>query len=233
MRSRVVATSTSLCLNDTMKDLEEDDRSIAAQLVRSLSRKIVLGELKPGQPLRQDAIAAEFKTSHVPVREAFQRLQARGLLVSEPRKGVRVAPFTTSGVIEVAEMRAALEPLALRLAAPNLDSGDLAAARKILRTKRSKLVELEAANRAFHMTLYRRCGYPRLLSTINDLQEISARYLFAAWRQLGWESRSAEEHEALLEALEAGHLSAAEEILKSHILEAGQAVASSLEAGSI
>ena len=208
-----------------MDQFDEDDRSITAQVMRSLSREILAGELKPGEALRQDAVAARFRTSHVPVREAFRRLEARGLLVSEPRKGVRVTPLTRSGVIEVTKMRAALEPLALRLAAPNLSDADLAEARKLAHTKSSDIVRLEAANRAFHMILYAPSGYSRLLATIADLHEISARYLLAAWQQLGWEARSAKEHEDMLDALESGKAASAAKILKKHIEDAGHAVA--------
>ena len=53
-------------------------------------------------------VAEEFGASHVPVREAFRLLESQGLVVSEPRRGVRVAGFTLEEVREVAEMRAAL-----------------------------------------------------------------------------------------------------------------------------
>ena len=91
--------------------------TVAARISRILAERIVAGQLAPGTRLRQDHIAGEFGASHVPVREAFRRLEAQGLAVSEPRKGVRVAGFDLSEVKEVAAMRAALEELALRHAA--------------------------------------------------------------------------------------------------------------------
>jgi GNAT superfamily N-acetyltransferase/DNA-binding transcriptional regulator YhcF (GntR family) len=88
--------------------------------IRSLAERIIAGMMEPGTKLRQDHIAEEFGASHVPVREAFRRLEAQGLVVSEPRRGVRVAGFSLNEIREVAEMRAALEALALRNAAPHL-----------------------------------------------------------------------------------------------------------------
>ncbi len=96
------------------------DDTIAAKISRTLAERIVRGEFAPGERLRQDHIAEEFGASHVPVREAFRRLEAQGLAVSIPRRGVRVADFGLADVREVAEMRAALEVLALRNAIPNL-----------------------------------------------------------------------------------------------------------------
>jgi len=102
--------------------------TIAVRISRELADRIVSGVLEPGSRLRQDHVAAEFGTSHVPVREAFRRLEAQGLAVSEPRRGVRVASFDLAEVKEVAEMRAALEVLALRHAAPHLTRAILDAA---------------------------------------------------------------------------------------------------------
>ena len=98
----------------------EPEDTIASRISRVLADRIVRGELAPGARLRQDHIAEEFKTSHVPVREAFRRLEAQGLAISEPRRGVRVASFDLAEVREVAEMRAVLEVLALRHAARHL-----------------------------------------------------------------------------------------------------------------
>ena len=99
--------------------------TIAVRIAKALAERIIAGTIEPGARLRQDHIAEEFETSHVPVREAFRRLEAQGLAISEPRRGVRVASFDLSEVKEVAAMRAALEVLALRHAAPHLTAAIL------------------------------------------------------------------------------------------------------------
>ncbi|WP_134859552.1 GntR family transcriptional regulator, partial [Brucella abortus] len=53
--------------------------TIVARISRILADRIIAGEIEPGTKLRQDHIAEEFQTSHVPVREAFRRLEAQGL----------------------------------------------------------------------------------------------------------------------------------------------------------
>ena len=97
------------------------DETHAARIARILADRIITGDIPPGARLRQDHIAAEFGASHVPVREAFRDLQAQGLAESLPRRGFRVSDFDVTALREVAEMRASLESLALRHAAPRAD----------------------------------------------------------------------------------------------------------------
>jgi len=213
---------------------DEEDRSIAAVITRTLAARIVSGALPPGERLRQDHVATEFRTSHVPVREAFQRLDAQGLVVTEPRRGVRVAPLDPAAVLEVAEMRAVLEPLALRHAMPLLSQVHLAAARSALEDERlcaDDLTTLQEANQRFHGALTSACAMPRLAGAVADLHRASARHLFAAWSSLAWQARSGDEHRAILAAVEAGQADTACRLLAEHIMAAGRALATVLHWG--
>ncbi|MCA1489625.1 MULTISPECIES: GntR family transcriptional regulator [Sinorhizobium/Ensifer group] len=197
---------------------KERDDTLASRISRALAERIISGQLAPGERLRQDHVAEEFGASHVPVREAFRRLEAQGLAVSEPRRGVRVAAFDLKEVREVAEMRAVLEVLALRHAMPHLtrailDRAEVAtAAADSSRDVRS----WEAANRAFHRLILEPCAMPRLLAAIDDLHAASARFLFSTWRS-SWEARTDHDHRAILAALRQGKCEEAAAILERHV----------------
>lgn len=197
--------------------------TLALRIARVLADRIVAGELEPGERLRQDRIAEEFAASHVPVREAFRRLEAQGLVVSEPRRGVRVASFDRADVVEVAEMRAALEALALRHAAPHLTSAILDAAEEAIRAGDSSrdVRAWEEANRTFHRTLLAPCGMRRLLAAIDDLHAASARFLFVAWRS-EWEAPTDKDHRAILAALRKGDVETAAATLARHVRWVGR-----------
>jgi DNA-binding GntR family transcriptional regulator len=192
--------------------------TIAARIGRVLAERIVSGSLAAGTRLRQDHIAEEFGTSHVPVREAFRRLEAQGLAVSEPRRGVRVAGFSLEEVREIAEMRAALEVLALRNAAPHLTRAILDAAENATAAgdRAPDVQAWEEANRAFHRLILSPCSMPRLLRTIDDLQTASARFLFSGWRA-EWEAPTDRDHRAILAALRAGQVEDACAVLARHV----------------
>lgn len=94
------------------------DDTIAVRISKVLADRIISGAIEPGARLRQDHIAEEFQTSHVPVREAFRRLEAQGLAIGEPRRGVRVASFDLGEVVG-GLLKSALGAATLKLFAGN------------------------------------------------------------------------------------------------------------------
>jgi DNA-binding GntR family transcriptional regulator len=213
----------------------ETDKSVADIIADALARRIVLGELPPGHKVGQDHVAAEFHASHVPVREAFRRLEARGLLVSEPRRGVRVAPINPAVVREVTEMRAALEVLALRHASTRLACVDIEAARLAISAcdASEDLIVWEEANRRFHRAILAPCAMPRLIRAIDELHEAGARFLLSAWRDLDWQPRSDADHRAIVAKMETNDIDGATAMLRDHILDAGQTLARMLETSKV
>lgn len=198
--------------------------TIAIRISKALADRIIAGAAAPGSRLRQDEIATEFAASHVPVREAFRRLEAQGLVVSEPRRGVRVAGFSLAEVKEVAEMRAALEALALRHAAPHLTRAILDEAEASIRAGEAAadVQAWEEANRTFHRLLLAPCGMSRLMQAIDDLHAASARFLFSGWRS-EWEAPTDRDHRAILVALRRGEAEAAAAMLARHVQWIGRA----------
>lgn len=199
------------------------DDTIAVRISKVLADRIIAGALEPGSRLGQDHIADEFGASHVPVREAFRRLEAQGLVVSAPRRGVRVAGFSLEEIREVAEMRAALEGLALRNATPHLTKAILDQAEEANRAgDRARYVQAwEEANRTFHRIILTPCGMPRLLKAIDDLHTASARFLFSGWRA-EWDAPTDRDHRAILDALRAGQPELAASVLARHVQTIGQ-----------
>ena len=143
------------------KDSPSPSSPIPDRIAAALTEEIVRGDRKPGEKLAQDHIAQAFQTSHVPVREALLRLVARGLATNEPRRGVRVAPFSAADTREVVDMRIALEPLALRRAAPNMTAADLALAETAQQAcdAATDAYDWEKQNRAFHLAILGPCRY--------------------------------------------------------------------------
>lgn len=193
--------------------------TVAERIARVLGERIVSGVLAPGTALRQDHIAEEFEASHVPAREAFQLLRAQGLLISEPRRGMRVAPLNPASVREIVEIRANLEGLALSFAAPKLNGASFEKIEKALLAadRAETMVEWEQANRTFHRELASPCRMPRLLALIDDLQLANSRIIFSATRSAGWQPGSSHAHRRIVTALRNREIHKAVAILQAHI----------------
>lgn len=192
--------------------------TISEHIQRALTVQIIRGQLAPDEKLRQDHIAQTFNTSHVPVREALLRLEARGLAVSIPRRGVRVAPFDPGDILEIKAMRLALEPVALLHAIPVMTAAYLKKAKKaqIACDGASDLIAWEQANRVFHNSIVVACAMPRLLNAIENLQILGARHLLGTWRTT-WERRPDRDHTAILNAIARKDSDMAVSVLKRHL----------------
>ena len=83
-------------------------------------RGILEGDFGPGDRLIEMHIAKEYGTSQGPVREALRELEMLGFVRSEPHRGTYVRDPWQQGMLELYELRGALEESAARMATPRL-----------------------------------------------------------------------------------------------------------------
>jgi DNA-binding GntR family transcriptional regulator len=205
----------------------------SAQIAAALEERIVECFDRAPVPLRQAELAEEFGTSHIPVREALAALAKEGLVDLLPNRGAVIPPLTSARGDELAQMRAALELLALSRAVPRIRPEDVARAAAALDAGRRArtLKDRSRANWAFHRALYAPAGMPFLLGELERLWRHADRYLRFTWRRAGYESRSDEEHARLLQAWRDGELALARRLARQHIEDAAQAAAGLLDRG--
>src|SRR5690348_5103760 len=108
-------------------------KSLSSIVVERLKEKILTGELREGEQLRQDVIASEFQISRIPVREALSHLAAEGLIKIVANRGAIVSALSPEEIRELFETRAVLECYTLRQAIPNLTEEHFKRAEEILR----------------------------------------------------------------------------------------------------
>jgi DNA-binding GntR family transcriptional regulator len=87
---------------------------IPEQVADALVTMIATGQLEPGQRLIEAELARTFAISRVPVREAIRTLEAQGILETAPNRGTYVRRFDETHIAQLAEVRYALELIALR-----------------------------------------------------------------------------------------------------------------------
>jgi DNA-binding GntR family transcriptional regulator len=85
-------------------------------LAEALRKRILDGDLKPGTPLREEALSGEYDVARHSLRSALRTLQGEGIVQIEPNRGARVKSLSTEDVRGLSELRLALEIEAARLA---------------------------------------------------------------------------------------------------------------------
>ncbi|NWG18780.1 MAG: GntR family transcriptional regulator [Chloroflexi bacterium] len=156
-------------------------RTMTEQVLARLRDMILSGELAPGSRIDQNELARRFGVSLVPLREALARLQSSGLVRIVPHRGVFVESLSADELLDIYQVREALEEQAARLAAPRLSDADLAAIDRLqAELERTAITgDFDAfldLNREFHFTIYRASGRRYLLQLIDQLWDLSARY---------------------------------------------------------
>jgi DNA-binding GntR family transcriptional regulator len=119
-------------------------RGNVGDLVESIRAQIVDGELEPGQRVTEDALAAEFGVSRIPVREALRVLASEGFVHSEHYGRTSVATLDTDAAHDLLDVRAVLEPLAAAQAAMRCTPQHLETFQRLL----------QEANQAFRQRRY-------------------------------------------------------------------------------
>jgi GntR family transcriptional regulator of vanillate catabolism len=96
-----------------------------SQTLRALAEMrelLVRGEFKPGERIKEIPLAARLGVSRTPLRLVLDRLEHEGLLKARPKGGFIARPFSLQDILDVIELRGALEGMAARLAAERLES---------------------------------------------------------------------------------------------------------------
>src|SRR5215210_7292864 len=90
------------------------------QIKDVIVERIIEGVYGPGERIIETRVAQEFGVSQAPVREALREIELLRLVVSEPFRGARVREVHAEELAEIYPVRAALEEVAARAAAPVL-----------------------------------------------------------------------------------------------------------------
>lgn len=195
-------------------------------VVDAIREKILKGEVKAGQPLRQAALAEELDVSRIPVREALLQLEAEGLVKFQAHKGAIVTKLDADHVDELFELRAMLEADVLARSIPNLTSSHLAEAESILAELEQSLTHDDSANlwsdlnTQFHVCLYQGCHRPQSMDMISMLNQNASRYIRLHFLLAGGIHKAGPEHRQLINYCKNQQIDQAVDVLKSHILGA-------------
>ncbi len=99
-------------------------QSLSDRVYEILRWRIVVHDIAPGEPIRQDALASEFEISKVPLREALTRLDEGNFVHLITHKGFVASPLSLAEVDEIFSLRLMLEPLIAAKSALTADAAE-------------------------------------------------------------------------------------------------------------
>lgn len=225
----------------TNEDATADDgRSLSERVAEELHHRILTGAIPLGSKLRQDAVAAEFEVSRMPVREAFRALHGQGVLEILPRRGALVQGPTPRSVRDAHEVRAELEGFGAELASERIDDEQLTRLRAAAE-RFDHVCELAAdeataesageawrdANEAFHSTLVEAADNRSLTASIQELRRRIPHNASFVTMQNNAQllRRNAAEHRAIYEAVAEHDGKKARRLVQEHVKRSGEMLA--------
>lgn len=162
-----------------MPKTERTAEPLRDQVLGRCRRMLLSGRLRPGQKLPLRPMAEEFNIGLMPVRDALNTLVADGVLEITRGRTVRVPTLSDAQVVELHEIRCALEGMATALATTQLSPTTIVLAEKLIEEMQTAFLDRNyetyiTAHFKFHFTIYGAAGRPTLLTMIESL-----------WLQLG------------------------------------------------
>jgi DNA-binding GntR family transcriptional regulator len=208
--------------------------SVVDRVADELRRALFEGELDPGTPLREVALAESLGVARSTVREALGHLVAEGLADRVPNKGTAVHEISVAEIRDVCRARAVLETAGVRrwnYASEEARDAVRSALTEFHRLAQSTATpqELTAAHLQVHRALTGLTESPRLVAAAESLYAEIRLALAGLDRTRGNVREQAHSHGDLLRLLERGHLAEAEAELATHLAGAERSLVESVE----
>ncbi|WP_411734545.1 GntR family transcriptional regulator [Paeniglutamicibacter sp.] len=204
--------------------------SLAEQAYRDIRDRLIMLDIRPGEPINDGQLALELGVGRTPVREALKRLEIDHLVVSYPRRGTFATIVDITELADVSELRRSLEPLAARKAALSASSADRAALGALARDIK-QLGDRDVDKRGLmeydmsvHRLIYRAAGNPHLEEALIRLDNLATRIWCLVLDKVPTVAGHIEEHVDLLEAIVAGEADKAEAMALEHITSFEQTI---------
>jgi DNA-binding GntR family transcriptional regulator len=183
-----------------------------------IERRIVRGEMAAGERLDEDDLAGQLEVDPPVVREALCRLERDGFVRPEDGGAFSVAELSEIEVREGYPVVILLEGLAVR-STPEYPAQAIARLREInaeMADERSDAMAAATHDYEFHEELARHCRNDQLLSTLRPLKRLMLRYEYHYMSAEDFVSRSVQQHEEIIQALQRGDRDAASALVEDN-----------------
>lgn len=212
-------------MSATLVDVQpgNPDVSLAEHAYRQLRDRLIMLEIRPGEPINDGALSSELGIGRTPVREALKRLESDHLVVSYPRRGTFATIVDITELADVSEIRESLEPLAARRAAKMANAQmrselrRVAAAIAAIDPAAGDQRELMRYDITVHRLIYRAAANPHLEDVLIRYDNLATRIWCLVLDKVPSVSGHITEHKDLLEAIADGRADDAARLALEHV----------------
>jgi DNA-binding GntR family transcriptional regulator len=206
---------------DGLKKIQQQGgESLGEFAYRIMREALRAGAFRSGQHLREADVAQWLKISRTPVREAFHRLIAEGLLANGPWNGVMVAELAPQELIHLYAVREVLEGTAAALAAKNATKTEVKRLLQIATAEarsRSDPDKLVIINSELHQTIYAAAHNRFLLQSLNTVVDALGLLRHSTFASPGSIESARRQHSQIINAIRDRKPSDAEHFAREHI----------------
>ena len=218
--------------NDRAKGEDQlEDITLSGKTTAALREAIISGEIAAGEKLNEPRLAEQFEVSRGPLREAIRRLVAMGLVRHVPHQGATVVTLELDSIMELYEVREALEGKAAALAAVNMSDEDIKNLRELLQlhaqhqeSNAGEYMQVEG-DFDFHYQVIKGSGNKLLTNQLCDeLYHLIRMFRSQTSKARTRSNRALIEHEQLIDAIEQRDPQMAETVMRRHVARAKESI---------
>lgn len=196
--------------------------SSAEMAYLAIKQLILSGKIEQGDPIIESEIADRLSISRTPIREALKKLNAEGYVDTIPNRGCFVKKITARDVLDVMQIREALEGMAARLACERISNKELDEVSSHFpafdkRLEESDYMKAYQAGSILHEFLILNSGNLLLKEQLELLQERISRAVQISTLVPGRYINAHREHKEILDALYEKDPDMAEKKMRYHI----------------
>lgn len=218
----------------TLSELSFDDEagsteSAADRAYEAIRERLVMLDIRPGEPINDEHLGVELGVGRTPVREALKRLERDRLVVAYPRRGTFATAVDMTDLADISEIRKQLEPLAAARAA-RVATADSRRRLAVLAEGIAQIADAADSREVLrhdvhvHREIYRASQNPHLESILVSLDAHATRIWCLFLDRLPGVVTHVREHIALLDAIVAGDGETASALTLSHVTGFEQAI---------
>lgn len=197
--------------------------TIADKLFLDLRRAILEGEIPAGKKISEPELATAYGVSRGSLREALGKLENCNLVIRKPNIGARIIGFSTTQLLDIYQIREAMEGMAARLAAENMTEEEIARLRHILEQHKAEIAQHQNYSQQdvdldFHFSIIQGSKNTRLIRMLcQDLYDLVRFYRFRLQSGFSRSEQAFQEHNLIVAAIERRDGEMAETLMRHHI----------------